>query len=253
MPTIGVHNFRDFGGYRALDGGTITKGKLYRSGEHAHSTESDMVVIRALKLSAIVDLRGRTEREKSPSHYPTELTAKVICPDGETAVVAPHVDAASNALSAMTARKNMCDQYSGLPFRPVLIDVYRQYFQAVQASTHATLVHCTAGKDRTGLLVALLHTALGVHSSDIFEDYLLTNSVGDVSARVEALTQDLKRFFGNVSDEAVRVITSVEPAFLQASFDAITSNCGSVDAYLEEILGVNASTRVKIASHLIAQ
>ncbi len=251
LPTTGVHNFRDYGDYPVAGGGRIARGMLYRSGEHAHATDQDLEQIRALHLSTEIDLRGRSEREKSPARRPEGATPQIICADGETAVSAPHVDAAANAIDAKTARNNMCERYTSLPFRPLLTDVYREYFKAIRASIKPTVVYCTAGKDRTGLLVALLHTTLGVHRDDVFADYLLTNSAGDAQARTAALTHDLRRRFGALSDEAIRVVTSVEPAFLQASFDAITAKHGSINAYLSEVLGVTSDDRQALANRLI--
>jgi protein-tyrosine phosphatase len=251
VPTAGVHNFRDYGDYQVAGGGRIARGILYRSGEHAHATQQDLEQIKALHLSTIIDLRGRTEREKSPCRRPDGASPQIICADGETALSAPHIDAAANAIDATAARKNMCERYAGLPYRPLLIDVFRQYFKALQASPAPTLVYCTAGKDRTGLLVALLHTTLGVHKDDVFADYLLTNSAGNAEARIGALTHDLRRRFGALSEDAIKVVTSVEPAFLQASFDSIAATNGSLDAYLSEVLGVNSADRQALTKQLI--
>jgi protein tyrosine/serine phosphatase len=239
IPTRAVHNLRDYGGYRRPAGGRLRSGILFRSGEFCGATRADLEAITNLRLSAIIDLRGRSEREKSPSPSLPGPPIAVICTTGETVTIAPHIAAVEEAFDAASARRNMRKRYSELPFRPALVEVYRRYFQVLSSSAKPTLVNCTAGKDRTGVLVALLHLALDVHVDDVFADYLLTNEAGDAHARVSALKHDLQRRFGaSLSDEAVKVVTSVEPVFLQTAFDAITTRHGSVDAYLREVLGV---------------
>jgi protein tyrosine/serine phosphatase len=146
----------------------------------------------------------------------------------------------------------MIRQYSKLPSRVRLGDVYRRYFALLAETTGPTLVNCTAGKDRTGFLVALLHYALGVHRDDIFEDYMLTNTVGDQAARIAALRRDLERRFGApMSNEAVDVVVSVEPQFLQAAFDSVIAQYGSIDVYLADVLGVTAQVQEALIERLV--
>jgi protein-tyrosine phosphatase len=252
LPTTGIHNFRDYGGYPVAGGSRLARGRLFRSGEHTLATDADLRLVDDLDLKAVFDLRGAGEREKAPCRRPPGFAASVYAAGGETTVAAPHLDAAAGAFDAATARQNMRDRYATVPFRPLLVDLYRDYFRVLSELSASTLVNCTAGKDRTGILVALLHTALGVHTDDIFEDYLLTNSAGDNEARVGALRADLQRRFGaGMSDEAVRVVTSVEPDFLESAFDAIRQRHGSTEAYLTAVLNVTPEMREALADRLI--
>jgi protein-tyrosine phosphatase len=251
VATTAIHNFRDYGGYRVSSGGRVAWKRLYRAGEDAEATPADLEILRSLGLSGIIDLRGTSERSKSPSRFNSNGAIPVICADGET-TPAPHADAAASAFNVAAARRNMIERYAGLPLRRRLGDVYRRYFALLAETGGPTLVHCTAGKDRTGFLVALLHHALGVHRDDIFEDYLLTNTVGDGRARVAALRRDLERRFGApMSDEAVNVVVSVDPQFLQAAFDSVTNRFGTVDFYLAEALGVTATVRDALVERLV--
>jgi len=252
LPTTGIHNFRDYGGYPVAGGGRIVRGRLFRSGEHAQATEADLHLVGTLGLEAVFDLRGVGERQKAPCRRPVGFEAPVYAAAGETAVAAPHLEAAADAFDAATARRNMCERYATVPFRPPLLNVYRDYFRVLSELGAPTLVNCTAGKDRTGVLVALLQITLGVHPDDIVEDYLLTNSAGDNEARIGALKADLQRRFGApMSDEAVRVVTSVEPAFLDSAFEAIKRRHGSTAAYLVDALGVTPEVRAALAAQLI--
>jgi protein tyrosine/serine phosphatase len=252
LPTTGIHNFRDYGGYPVAGGGRLVRGRLFRSGEHAQATEKDLDLVGTLGLKAVFDLRGAGERQRSPCRRPAGFEASVYAADGETAVAAPHLEAAADAFDAATARRNMCERYATVPFRSRLLSVYRDYFRVLSALSMPTLVNCTAGKDRTGVLVALLQTALGMHRDDIIEDYLLTNSAGDNEARIGALKADLQRRFGApLSDEAVRVVTSVEPIFLDSAFEAIQQRHGSTENYLVDALGITPEMREGLKARLI--
>jgi protein tyrosine/serine phosphatase len=100
--------------------------------------------------------------------------------------------------------------------------------------------------------VALLHFALGVHQDDLLEDYLLTNTAGDGEARVEAVRRDLnQRFAAQLSEEAVRVVTSVEAEYLDCAFNAISERFGSVDDYLSRGLQLTAAVREAIANNFV--
>jgi protein tyrosine/serine phosphatase len=250
IPTKAIHNFRDYGGYRAKEG-RIAWQKLYRSADHALATPADLDLVVSLGLTAIIDLRGASERVKAPCRRPLGFNAPVICSEGET-TPAPHASAAATAFDADSARRNMLERYSDVAFRPHLAAMYRRYFEALATNDGPTLVYCSAGKDRTGVLVALLHSLLGVHRDDIFADYLLTNTVGDPALRLATLRIDLERRFGApMSEDAVRVVSSAFPEFLQRSFDVITERCGSIDRYLTDVLGVTPEMRHAVSTRLV--
>lgn len=253
LPSTGVHNFRDYGGYPMAGGGRLVRGRLYRSGDLSHATDADLTLVAGLELTNVFDLRGSKEREKEPCRWPSGFKASVFAAEGETTVAAPHVEAAASAFDAAAARRTLCERYASVPFRPVLVEVYRAYFHALNRGSITSLAYCTAGKDRTGVLVALLHTAVGVHPDDMLEDYLLTNTVGDAEKRVAALRSDLQRRFGaQMTEEGIRVVTSVEPVFLESAFTAIRQRYGTVNDYLEQVLGVTQAVRERLSSNLAA-
>jgi protein-tyrosine phosphatase len=253
VATTAVHNFRDYGGYPVTGAGHVAWHRLYRSADHAHATPADLDLVASLGLAAIIDLRGASERTKAPSRKSPGINTPVICSDGET-TPAPHESAAATAFDADRARRNMLERYADVPFRPYLGEVYRRYFACLAQTKGPTLVYCSAGKDRTGFLVALLHHVLGVHRDDIFADYLLTNTAGDPARRIATLRLDLERRFGApMSDEAVNIVSSVFPEFLQASFDAVAERYGTVDRYLAEVLGVTPQLRDTLIARLVVQ
>lgn len=250
VATRGIHNFRDFGRYAVAGGGHLVANRLFRSGEHKAATPADLDLMHDLGIRTFVDLRGLREREKAPCRRREPFDGRVIWGDGETAEMAPHAEAAQ-ALDAVAARRTFQTRYRTIALRPVLVDVFRRYVQMLADSDDASVIYCSAGKDRTGVVVGLLQAWLGVHHDDVVADYLLTNESGDSAARVDALRQDLTKRFGPLSDEAIRVVTTVEPSFLEAAFDAVREQNGSIERYFDQVLQAGPELRERIASRLI--
>src|SRR6202012_5948315 len=99
---------------------------------------------------------------KAPCPRPVGFSARVFYVSEETGgLMAPHIEAARGVGEGFDAVRIMSQTYASMPFRQRLKSVLAAYFEALEVSEGATLVHCAAGKDRTGLAVALLHTALG--------------------------------------------------------------------------------------------
>jgi protein tyrosine/serine phosphatase len=139
-----------------------------------------------------------------------------------------------------------------MPCRPVVIAALRGYFRALAATDGPSLIHCAAGKDRTGVAVALFHTALGVHRDDIMADYLLTNVSGRSEQRVAAAMAAIRTLYGERLDEdAAHALVSAAPDYLEAAFAGIERGHGSVEAYLRDVLGVDAAWHEAAARRLI--
>ena len=252
LPFEGIHNFRDYGGYAARGGARLKTGLLYRSGQHVDATPADLERVAALRLATVIDLRGDSERAAYPCARPLGFAAKVLFAPGETAGGhAPHVEAAREVVTAAHAHTAMVRLYESMPFRPRLVEVFQLYFQALANGGGPSLLHCLAGKDRTGLAAALLHTLLGVHADDMMADYLLTNSAGNMEARIAAGAMTVRANFGQaMEDGAVRTLMSVHPEFLETALAAIAREHASVAIYAREILGVTSDARARIERQL---
>ena len=251
LPLSGVHNFRDYGGYATKDGGRVKTGLLYRSGQHGEASEQDLQAIDALALAHVVDLRGEGERQRAPCRRGPGFAAQVHVYEGETAALAPHEEAAGGVLDEAGAYRAMTKLYSRLPERRPLLTMLRRYFDVLAAGEGASLVHCHAGKDRTGMAVDFLHHALGVHPDDAMEDFLLTNSAGNIDARLEAGRRALSARWGDIDDATIRVLMGVDARYLEASRKAVTERYGSIDAFLEQELGVDNAKRDALRLHLV--
>jgi protein tyrosine/serine phosphatase len=248
----GIPNFRDYGGYATACGRGLKRQRLYRSGNHFRATDADLRAMEDLGLAVIVDLRRRAERDREPSRRWPGFDVLVIENDiGD--VGKPWEEELKGADPTVEFfRQTSRGWYQRNPFEPRLIDLYTRYFAALAEADGAVLVHCAAGKDRTGLLVALTHHLAGVHRDDLVEDFLLTNQVVLQSAQAELVGGLITRHTGRVpSDEALRTAMGVHAADLEASFEVMEGRYGSLDGYLEEALGVDASKREAIAARCL--
>ena len=242
LPLEGVENFRDFGGYVASDGRQMRRGRFWRSAHQGKATAADVDAIDSLALTTVVDLRRPRERDSEPSRRPDGFTGQIIeCDLGDRAE-APHVAFLRDTdLTPDSVDAFFLDYYAKAPFEPRHPILFRRYFEALLQAEATVLVHCTAGKDRTGLLAALTHHVLGIHRDDAIADFLLTNSAARVEARAPMVAQALAQSLGKVpSDTAVRLFLGVDGKYLDAALQAIARECGSLEAYLAD-LGVDAA------------
>jgi protein tyrosine/serine phosphatase len=126
-----------------------------------------------------------------------------------------------------------------------------RYLAALAEGKGASLVNCMAGKDRTGITVAALHLATGVHRDDIIADYLLTNSAGDVEARIASGMETIKAMTGNMDEEVLRILMGVEAEYLESAFRMMEERHGSTDGYLRDVLGVDDQLRGRLKDALV--
>lgn len=255
----GIENVRDFGGYMGARG-PIPRGRLFRSAHQGRATERDLQQLDALNLRFVVDLRRPDERRRDPCRRPPSFGAHVIETAREGDAEAPHLKFLREAdLTPESAHGFMLEEYRRLPFEPAHLEVFTETFRALGEGGGPILIHCAAGKDRTGLLVALIHHLLGVSAIDITADYMLTNTARGLDREgggvdwVARFSDLIEREYGRrPPPEAVQAFLRVHPEWLTAAFDAIGDQAGGIDRYLEESLGVDASLRTRIIERVHA-
>ena len=251
-----VDNFRDYGDYATAASRRIRPGRLFRSAHHARASDADLARLAELALGTVVDLRRTVERQAQPSRRFAGFDATVIEHHGEDVglVEAPHITFLKTTdLTEQSARDFMRDAYRRIPFEGPHLDLFGRYFRALADSHAPVLIHCAAGKDRTGLLAALTHHLLGVGHDDLMADYLLTNTAVDLEGQAGFVAERLKAMTGrSASHAAVVAFLGVAPAFLDAAMAEMTAVHGSVDGYLVEALGIDTARRDRIAERLSA-
>src|SRR5262245_23132199 len=168
----GAVNLRDFGGYRTHDGARVRVGLLYRSGMLAELTPIGQRQLKDLGIGVICDLRRPEERDLEPTPFPAHDPRQVrveIDPDSAIRLRA----ALEGSVLSVTERIRFMLAINRELAR-VHTSEYRRVFAALESSgDRGFLVHCAAGKDRTGFGVAVIQLALGVPRETVIEDYLL--------------------------------------------------------------------------------
>lgn len=249
-----VRNFRDCGGYPVAGGRTMRKGRLYRSAQMHEATPSDLGALATLGISAIVDLRRPMERERYPSRRWPDFSADVIEHNGfHGMALPPHLAAFADAGgSGASAHAAMLEIYRGFPNDKMIGDLYRDFFAVLAETPGAVLVHCAAGKDRTGLGVALVQHIAGMHRDDILAHYMKTNDSDLISpVTIAAMRENTARDGRPFTDDAIMAVLTVTPDYLDAAMQVIDKEHGGVDAYLSNVVGVTPERRAQIVERLV--
>jgi protein tyrosine/serine phosphatase len=249
----GVENFRDFGGYATATGGRLRERRLYRSASHGRATDADLEVIHGLNIAVVVDLRRKHERLRDPSRRHGAFGAEVVENDdgGEAEDDSWIAHITRSDLTEGSFRDYMFGYYREAPFNPRLIDLYTRYFEVLARTEGPVLIHCAAGKDRTGILAALTHHVTGVDRDDMMADYLLTNDPERAARRLPIVTEAIREHTGRTPPEgAVRVAMAVEAAYLETALAAMIERCGGIDDYLRTHLLVDDARRRALAARL---
>jgi len=247
----GVDNFRDFGGYPTVYGRRLKRGRLFRSASHGRATDADLKALADLSIAVVVDLRRKTERERDPSRRHPDFSGSVIVNDDDGPDTW-HEHIRRSDLSAASFRDYLIAYYRAAPFEARHIDLFRRYFTALERTEGPILIHCAAGKDRTGLLAALTHHLAGVHPDDILADYLKTNEAARIDERTPLMVAAIAEMTGRTPPEdAVRVALGVEAAYLQTAFAEIARVHGGLDVYLNEVIGLSPERAGALAARLM--
>ena len=253
MALEGVENFRDFGDYETVDGRRLKKGRFYRSASHGRATDADLETISRLEIALVVDLRRKGERTRDPSKRPSSFRGEVIDNDlGDEGEDSWMVHVRDSDLTEASFRNYLINYYRDAPFEERHVDLFSRYFRGLARVDGAVLVHCAAGKDRTGILVALTHHVAGIHPDAVVEDYLLTNHPQRLAARMPMIAKAMEEIAGRTPSEAVmQVALGVDVDYLRTAFSAIETRYGGLDGYLEQALGVDADLRVALREKLL--
>ncbi|MDA9466338.1 tyrosine-protein phosphatase [Bradyrhizobium sp. CCBAU 53415] len=228
----GASNFRDLGGYPTTDGRATRWRHIFRSNHLGQLTTADVEIVRALGVRSAFDFRGLEERAAGVCVM-NEITVHSL-PIEPTVVAALRAELARGTLTAPVALELMRESYRNYVRHNT--HSFRALFGHLLEDRAPLVIHCTAGKDRTGFASALILHALGVPDDVIAEDYLLTN-------------RHYKRDASNASDlpaDVLDAIGSVEASYLAAAFEAVGSEYGDLDAYLRDGLNLGATERTAL-------
>ncbi|MEP2736809.1 MAG: tyrosine-protein phosphatase [Erythrobacter sp.] len=256
VPTDGIHNLRDFGGYSVSGGGTVKTGLLFRSGQHVGASDTDLNALDGLDLGTVIDLRGNGERAQHPCRRSDTFNAEVIFYDGETSNMPPHMpgdmDLEAGTPIAQIAYDRMIATYTRMVHNPAMIELFQRYLHSLVQRDGGSLVHCFAGKDRTGVAVMLVQHILGVSREDQMQEFLLTNEAPTLHIlRNQAVPGLEARYDRQLDEGAVRALLEVHGDYLDTYRAEVDRTAGSLDAYITGILGVDEAVQDTLRAKLI--
>jgi protein-tyrosine phosphatase len=233
----GASNFRDLGGYPTNDGRTTRWRHIFRSNHLGQLTAADVEIVRALGIRSAFDFRGVEERAAGVCVV-NEITVHSL-PIEPSVVAALRAELARGTLTAPVALELMRESYRNYVRHHT--HSFRELFGHLLEDHAPLVIHCTAGKDRTGFASALILHALGVPEDVIAEDYLLTNRhyKRDATAAID-LPDDVRNAIGNV-----------ESSYLAAAFEAVGEEYGDLETYLRDGLKLDTAERTALKARYL--
>jgi len=223
IPLQGGYNFRDLGGYPTQDGSFTQAGVVFRSGALVSLTDADRVRLRQLNIGAVIDLRLESEHASEGVDQLGQEIALISMP---------------NSLGKDEIRQQIIEdaaQFKMLAFYKAYLHrtpaYHAQIFGHILAQLEggsAVVVHCSAGKDRTGIVAALLLRLAGVDDARIVADYAATAHHLDGYATRQ---RQIFRGYG-MPEPVIEEMLSSPPATMAAFLAYLDAEFGSAAAYL---------------------
>lgn len=239
LPLQGATNVRDLGGWPTADGRRVRFGMVFRAASLTGLTDDDAAVLIEAGLRTVCDLRGAMEQQHAPSRLSgMAIHALSIEPSLGASVreVAERPGATREDVMVLLRRA----------YTAYALDWSHRYRALFDLLLHhevpPLLFHCTAGKDRTGFGAALLLTALGADEEVVLEDYLATNRLWRADPEVAATLPAM----------AAEVLLRAHPELITTAFDAIRAAHGTLEAYLEQRIGLGPERRELLRERLLA-
>jgi protein-tyrosine phosphatase len=237
----GAENVRDLGGLPTSSGAKTRFGVIYRGSGLARLTDADVENFSGLGVRSIIDLRSDEEREgapdRLPSRRPPEVFRRRITPQGSIEMM----DAVNKkGAGAAAAFELMRSNYARIPFGHSAEFTDIMHF-LIEHGRAPHFVHCSYGKDRTGIVVAFILRALGVSVTDVVIDFEMT--------KAEFIAPDL--FDPAARADAIAAIMAAPADYILASLEAIDSRHGDFSAYLKDVLNFGPTEQKALATMLL--
>jgi len=233
----GTANLRDIGGYLTQDGQRVRWGKVFRSGALTGVMQTDLTPLEALGLKIVCDLRSHEEVAEMPDRLPQNPLPQYIQLPLETE------DNPRERLRAILFDKKRLEKIKLEIYTRLLIDNNAPRFGDTlrylsNRENLPALIHCTAGKDRTGIAIALLLVLLGVPEDVVIADYTLSNIYyEDFKAFAQKALKPLRLL--RIKAEDLYPLLIADDKTLHTALEHIRRNYGTVESYLVTKAGLS--------------
>jgi protein-tyrosine phosphatase len=240
-------NFRDIGGYVNDQGRSVKWRKIMRCGHLANLTDNDLDSLEQIGINRIHDFRRTEEQEQSPSRaVRAEFIDDYQVSIGDISrfwefLFGGELTAESSHTLVVNSYRNCIES---------VIPAFSRFMRhIVDNADNASVFHCSAGKDRTGMAAALILSALDVPRQTIIEDYMLTLQHYDSEKLIDLVEGHLRDAKVESWDRNWLVpYCSVHQDNIVAFLDAIDSEYGNVRNYLITALGLSQADLDKMHS-----
>lgn len=247
-------NFRDLGGYLTENGRVVKWETVYRSGSPAGLTEADYSELSRRGIRTFCDFRDNAERQGEPNGFVrgkeaiTYWTRDYEQSMGDLGAVLTGPNSGPEA-----SRAALIAAYRKIPEDQA--EAFSQMFRFLAEGQVPLAFNCTAGKDRTGVGAALLLTLLGVPRDTIVADYALSDDIVDYRAQMQesVATNPSYAFLLDLPWETVEPLVASDPAYIESAFASLEEKYGSIDAFIEDELGVTQEMKRSIIANLTVQ
>jgi protein-tyrosine phosphatase len=245
----GAANMRDLGGYVTSDGRSVKRGQVFRSARLSELTERDHATLADLGVKLVCDLRSIKEISTEPDHLPAAIAYHHLAINDDTPVW--------QRLSALVSgRPPLAQQLSNL-YTDLFIDKNARIFGQTlrllaDENNRPAIFHCNAGKDRAGIVSALLLLILGVSEETVVADYSLSNRYYEHFRRMVAPRITRLGVFNVTVDDLYPLITA-DPVILRNALAHIRLQYGSIQDYLTGPAGLDMQTLERLRDSLLEE
>ncbi|MFE3190420.1 tyrosine-protein phosphatase [Nocardia sp. NPDC059240] len=253
-------NARDIGGVAANNGvAKIKSGVVFRTDALNRLTAADQQTLVAAGVTKVIDFRSPTERAASPDVLPgsiPEESLPVYDPNNDfylffAKLVQGGPTVQQQQLGDGKGAEYMRNYYKWMVTDSTARTQFATALKEIANAPGAILYHCTAGKDRTGWMTAILMSILGTPDAAIYDNYLLSN---DRLAASNKATLDGLVAKGLVTDPSLFTpVLGVQSDYLAAAFGQAVQSYGTMNAFVSQGLGLDGATVGKLQAKLIEQ
>ncbi|OFW65846.1 MAG: hypothetical protein A2Z12_04780 [Actinobacteria bacterium RBG_16_68_21] len=233
-----IPNLRDIGGRRTADGRRVVANRLYRAGSLQDASDDDRSALVALGVRTVIDLRSEWERRRDPDELPgARVVPAPLVDDAVVAAITARFAAGTLPSAELEDWWNLTRVFQAPEEHVVSM---RVIFAALldSAPDHAVLFHCRGGKDRTGLVAALVLEALGVTREETLADFVAGNSALKDERMAEHLAPIIRTAAHPLTEAALFSLAGVKAEWLHTLFTGIEERFGSVERYLADHVGI---------------